>query len=106
MSLTWSGPPGSGGPRPNSPGSSNAVQDLLLITWTVGAAGSVLVGQVSSLMESRRRVSFDAWRHALALAELHEHTGDAVAHLSAKDHHDGVRIVLLADLLDDAGARL
>ncbi len=74
-------------------------RDLPLITWTVGAAGSVLVGRADSLSDSRARAGFDAWRHALALTECHEHTSDAVTYLSAKDHRDRARVVLLADLL-------
>jgi hypothetical protein len=83
----------------------DAHRDLPLITWTVGAAGSVLVGQVISTSGMRARVGFDAWRHVLAMVDHHEHASDAVTYLSAKDHHNGVRIVLLADLLDDAGGR-
>lgn len=79
--------------------------DLPLITWTVGAAGSVLLGRVSTPTGLRARASFDAWRQALALAEHREHTTAAVTYLSAKDHRNSVRIVLLADLLDDAGGR-
>lgn len=83
-----------------------AHRDLPLITWTVGAAGAVLVGQVSSPIGTRARASFDAWRIALTLAEHHEYSGDAVTYLSAKDYRNGVRVVLLADLLDDAGGHL
>jgi hypothetical protein len=83
-----------------------AHRDLPLMTWTVGAAGSVLVGQVGTLTRTGVRASFDAWRVALALAEYHEHAGDAVTYLSAKDHRNSVRVVLLADLLDDAGGHL
>lgn len=81
----------------------DAYRDLPLITWTVGAAGSVLVGQVSSSMAARARARFDAWRHALALAEHHERISDTVTYLSAKDHRNSVRVVLLADLLDTGG---
>jgi hypothetical protein len=80
----------------------DAYRDLPLITWTVGPAGSVLVGQVSPPFGTRARASFDAWRHALALAEHHQHTGDTVTYLSAKVHRNNVRVVLLADLFDDA----
>ena len=83
----------------------DAHRDLPLITWTVGAVGSVLVGQVSSPMGTRARISFNAWRQALALVDHHEHASNAVTHLSAKDHRDGIRIMLLADLLNDPGER-
>lgn len=76
-------------------------RDLPLITWTVGAAGSVLVGRA----DSRARVSFDAWRGRLAMAEHHEHTSGTVTYLSAKAYRNSVRVVLLADLLDEAGGQ-
>lgn len=79
----------------------DAHRDLPLITWTVGAAGSVLVGRA----DSRSRVSFDAWRGALALVEHHEHTSGTVTSLSAKVYRNSVRVVLLADLLDEAGGQ-
>lgn len=78
---------------------------LPLITWTVGAAGSVLVGQVGTLRPPEARAGLDAWRVALALAEHHEHAADAVTYLSAKGDRNSVRVVLLADLLDDAAGR-
>jgi hypothetical protein len=80
-------------------------RDLPLITWTVGAAGSVLVGRVGPLTRIGARVSFDAWRVALALAEHHEHASNAVTYLSAKDHRNSVRVVLLADLPDETGGQ-
>lgn len=80
-------------------------RDLPLITWTVGKAGSVLVGQADTLAGLRARATFDAWRIALALNDHHEHQTDAVTYLSAKDHRNSVRVVLLAGLLDDAGGR-
>jgi hypothetical protein len=78
-------------------------RDLPLITWTVGVAGSVLVGRVATLEETPTRTSFDSWRVALALAEHHERSSDTMTYLSAKDDRNSVRIVLLADLSDEAG---
>jgi hypothetical protein len=82
----------------------DAHRDLPLIAWTVGAAGSVLVGQVV-LSGPRSRSIFDAWVGAMDLPERHERTGDTATYLSGKDHRNGVRIVLLADLLDEAGGQ-
>jgi hypothetical protein len=56
--------------------------------------------ELARILEAHRDLPV---RIGLALAEHHEHTGAAVTYLSAKDHRNGVRGVLLADLLDDAG---
>ena len=46
----------------------DAHDDLPLITWTVGPAGSVLVGRVSGLGPAARvREVFTAWRKGLVL---------------------------------------
>lgn len=67
-----------------------------------GGGGRVGSGRTVGT-QAQARAGFDAWRVALTLAEHHEHGGDAVTYLSAKDDRNSVRVVLLADLLDDAG---
>lgn len=75
-------------------------RDLPLLAWTVGPAGSALLGQVAT---PAGRAGFDAWCHALDLADRCEHVHGAAAYLSAKSHRDGVQIVLNATLIDDGG---
>ena len=51
-----------------------ACPDLPCISWTVGPAGSVLVGQVNGLAPAAQvRETFTAWRLALALGEDRGH---------------------------------
>jgi len=50
--------------------------ELPCITWTVGPAGSVVVGQVSGLAPALQvRQAFSAWRQALGLGECREKPG-------------------------------
>jgi hypothetical protein len=81
----------------------DAHRDLPVIPWTVGAAGSVLVGQIfGTPTAAGARASLEAWRVALALPEHHEHAGRAVTYLSARGYCNHVRVVLRADLVDEA----
>jgi hypothetical protein len=84
-------------------------RDLPVITWTVGPAGSVLVGRVNGLQPAAMaRAVFDAWTAALALSQRRERTDLAPTHLSAQARRDSVTVVLLADLIldDEDGDRL
>jgi hypothetical protein len=82
-------------------------RDLPVIAWTVGPAGSTLIGRVNGLQpRATARTVFDAWTAALALSEYREHTHLALTYLSAQALLDSVTIVLQADLiLDEDGAR-
>ena len=81
-------------------------RELPVIAWTVGPAGSVLVGRVNGLQPTATaRAVFDAWTAALALGEYREHTHIALTCLSAQVHRDSVTIVLQADLVVDDGDR-
>jgi hypothetical protein len=82
-------------------------RDLPVIAWTVGSAGSVLVGRVNGLQPAATaRAVFDAWTAALALSQRWERTDLALTHLSARSRHESVTVVLLADLiLDEDGGR-
>jgi hypothetical protein len=77
-------------------------RDLPVIAWTVGPAGSVLVGRVNGLQPpTAARAVFDAWTAALTLGEFREHTNLALTYLSAQVRRDSVTIVLRADLIGD-----
>jgi hypothetical protein len=79
-------------------------RELPVIAWTVGPAGSVLVGRVNGLQPTATaRAVFDAWTAALALGEYREHTHLALTCLSAQVRRDSVTIVLQADLVVDDG---
>lgn len=78
--------------------------DLPVITWTVGPAGSVLVGQVNALAPAVRvRAHFQTWRQALGLPEQTTPAvlSDEVAHLSASAIRNGVKVQLLATVIGD-----
>jgi hypothetical protein len=81
----------------------DAHADLPLITWTVGPAGSVLVGQVSGLASSAPvREVFTAWRKGLVLEDEREDRmsgGTAWLHAAARRHDVTVR--LTATVFDD-----
>jgi len=81
---------------------------LPAITWTVGPAGSVLVGQVNGLApEPGVREVFGLWRAALALEEHREDwlgSGAWWLHAAARRHHVTVRLtatVLTGDEQDE-----
>ena len=70
--------------------------DLPCISWTVGPAGSVVVGQVSGLAPAGQvRQVFQAWRLALELEEYREHgmsSGTAWLHAAARRPEVRVRL--------------
>jgi len=77
--------------------------DLPCISWTVGQAGSVIVGQVSGPAPAGQvRRIFDAWRLALELGEYGDHqmsSGAAWLHAAARRHE--VRVRLTATVFPD-----
>jgi hypothetical protein len=77
--------------------------DLPLITWTVGPAGSVLVGRVSGLAPAARvREVFTAWRKGLVLEDDHEdRMSGATAWLHATARRRDVTVRLTATVFDD-----
>ena len=77
--------------------------DLPRIAWTVGPAGSVLVGQVNGLAPAAQvRAVFDTWCQALALQEYREHqSGGGTASLHAAARRNPVMIRLTATVFDD-----
>ena len=77
--------------------------DLPLITWTLGPAGSVLVGRVSGLFPAAQaREVFAAWQKGLALGDAREDQmsgGTIVLHAAARGR--GVTVRLTATVHDD-----
>ncbi len=76
---------------------------LPLITWTVGPAGSVLVGRVSGLAPAARvREVFTAWRKGLALEdEREDRMSGGAAWLHATARRRDVTVRLTATVFDD-----
>jgi hypothetical protein len=82
-----------------------ACQDLPVIAWTVGPAGSVLVGRVSGLAPAAQvREVFGAWRRALALEDYREHrSGAGTVWLCAASRRHQVKVRLTANVFEDEG---
>ena len=73
--------------------------DLPCITWTVGPAGSVVVGRVSGLAPARQ--VFCAWQQALGLEDCSEQRASGgAAMLRAADRSGEVTIRLAATVID------
>lgn len=72
--------------------------DLPCISWTVGPAGSAVVGQVSGLAPPGQvRQVFQAWRLALELEECREQgMSGGTARLHAAARRPGARVRLTA----------
>jgi hypothetical protein len=81
----------------------DAHRDLPCIGWTVGSAGSVLVGQVNGLAPAALvREVFTAWRLALALAEdPGQQTGGRTIWLHAAARRGLVKVRLTATVFGD-----
>ena len=79
--------------------------DLPVIAWTVGPAGSVLVGHVNGLSPAAQvRRAFEAWQSALALQDYHEDlTGSGTACLHAGIRRDQVKVQLTATVFAGEG---
>ena len=81
-----------------------AHRDLPPIAWTVGPAGSVLIGQISGLAPAAQvREVFGGWRSALALEEYREHQMSAGAvWLHAATRRNRVKIRLSATVFGES----
>lgn len=77
-------------------------QDLPVIAWTVGPAGSVLAGRVSGLAPAAQvREVFSAWRLALALEDYREHRfGAGTVWLCAASRRHQVKVRLTANVFE------
>ena len=76
---------------------------LPCISWTVGPAGPVVVGQVSGPVPAGQvRQVFEAWRSAMALEEYREHQmSGGAAWLRAASRRHRVTIRLTATVCPD-----
>jgi predicted PhzF superfamily epimerase YddE/YHI9 len=82
----------------------DAHSDLPLIVWTVGSAGSVLVGHVDGLGPATLvRGRFHAWRQALGMQERPPTTSadGALTHLWASNRRGPVRVCLTGTVIED-----
>jgi hypothetical protein len=79
--------------------------DLPVIAWTVGPAGSVLIGHVNGLSPAAQvRRAFEAWQSALALQDYREDlTGSGTVYLHAGIRRDQVKVRLTATVFIDEG---
>lgn len=76
--------------------------DLPVITWTVGPAGSVLVGQINGLAPViQGHAHFQTWRQALGLREqiAPAPSVDEIMYLSAIGVRDRVKVQLIATMI-------
>lgn len=82
-------------------------RDLPVIAWTVGSAGSVLMGRVNGFQPAATAWAvFETWAAALALDERREHSNRTTIYLVAHTRRDSVTIGLHADLTrEDDGER-
>jgi hypothetical protein len=81
-----------------------AYPGLPVIGWTVGPAGSLLVGRINGLAPARQvRAVFDTWRSALALADYREdQTGSGTVFLHAAARRDQVKVRLTATVFEES----
>ena len=77
--------------------------DLPCISWTLGPAGLVLIGQINGLAPAAQvRERFTAWRLALALEEDREHQmSGGTAWLHAAARRGLVKVRLTATVFGD-----
>lgn len=71
-------------------------RDLPRVAWTVGTAGSSLVGRIGCGEPAVVRMSFDSWCDALAVEQWAETPAGGGSHLSASVRTGGVKITLTA----------
>jgi hypothetical protein len=79
----------------------DAHPELPILTWTVGSAGSTLVGQGHGLRPAAEvRHVFDTWQ--VALARTHDEViCGGVTYLRAAADRDRVHVLLMATVLDE-----
>jgi hypothetical protein len=70
--------------------------DLPILAWTVGAAGSVLLGRVAAPAAPEARVVFDTWKTALMLRESSSTPTGATVHLRAEVRRNQVSVLVTA----------
>ena len=71
--------------------------DLPILAWTVGAAGSVLLGRVAAPAAApEARVVFGTWKTALMLRESSSTPTGATVHLRAEVRRNQVSVLVTA----------
>jgi hypothetical protein len=85
----------------------DANRDLPLIVWTIGSAGSTLVGRISVQAPAVQvRAAFNTWRQALTLGERAETPAAAGRRfLRASTVRGAVRVTITATVADDGEQR-
>jgi len=74
---------------------------LPVIAWTVGPAGSTLVGRCAYPDDpAARRTAFATWCAVLGARPRPDHISGGVTHLRALTNVDGVRVTLVAEIFD------
>jgi hypothetical protein len=75
--------------------------NLPVIAWTVGPAGSTLVGRCADPNDpSASRTAFATWCAVLGATPRPDHISGGVTHLRAFTNVDGVRVTLVAEIFD------
>lgn len=71
--------------------------DLPILAWTVGTAGSILLGRVSSSpATTEARATFDTWKNALVLHESPSTPAAGTMHLRAEARRNQVSVLVTA----------
>lgn len=82
--------------------------NLPVIAWTIGSAGSALVGHINGLAPAAQVSScFQVWRRALGLRELTPATtaDGEITYLSASITRNRVKVQLIATVIEGGDSR-
>jgi hypothetical protein len=78
--------------------------DLPILAWTVGSAGSILLGRlVAPVTAPEARARFDTWQTALGLAESSCAPSGETVHLRAEALRNQVSVLLTATAFTTEG---
>jgi hypothetical protein len=80
--------------------------DLPILAWTVGSAGSVLLGRVvAPAATPEARAVFDTWKTALVLCESSSTPMNGTVHLRAQARRNQVSVLVTATVFATRDAR-
>jgi hypothetical protein len=79
----------------------DAHRGLPVIGWTIGSAGSSLVGHVHESGTAETRCAFEAWRAALMLTEHPAVASGGAVYLRATTRRNRVRVGVTATVFND-----
>jgi len=79
--------------------------DLPILAWTVGSAGSVLLGRVAAAATPGAHAVFDAWKTALMLRESSSTPMSGTVHLRAEARRNQVSVLVTATVFTTQDAR-